>query len=60
MVDPKSRDLTRYRGATVVTPNLRETEAAAREPIHNSAELAQRRRASSAGHRSLRFADYAW
>jgi D-beta-D-heptose 7-phosphate kinase/D-beta-D-heptose 1-phosphate adenosyltransferase len=40
VVDPKSRDLTRYRGATVVTPNLRETEAAAREPIHNDGELA--------------------
>jgi D-beta-D-heptose 7-phosphate kinase/D-beta-D-heptose 1-phosphate adenosyltransferase len=39
VVDPKSRDLMRYRGATVVTPNLRETEAAAREPIHNTGEL---------------------
>jgi D-beta-D-heptose 7-phosphate kinase / D-beta-D-heptose 1-phosphate adenosyltransferase len=29
VVDPKSRDFTRYRGATVVTPNLRELEAAA-------------------------------
>ncbi len=41
VVDPKSRDLARYRGATVVTPNLRETEAAAREPIHNDADLAR-------------------
>ncbi len=40
VVDPKSRDLARYRGATVITPNLRETEAAAREPIHNAEELA--------------------
>ncbi len=40
VVDPKSRDLVRYRGATVVTPNLRETEAAAREPIQNAEELA--------------------
>lgn len=39
VVDPKSRNLARYRGATVVTPNLRETEAAAREPIHNVDEL---------------------
>jgi D-beta-D-heptose 7-phosphate kinase/D-beta-D-heptose 1-phosphate adenosyltransferase len=28
VVDPKSRDFTRYRGATTVTPNLRELEAA--------------------------------
>jgi D-beta-D-heptose 7-phosphate kinase / D-beta-D-heptose 1-phosphate adenosyltransferase len=29
VVDPKSRDFTRYRGATLITPNLRELEAAA-------------------------------
>ncbi len=29
IVDPKHRDLSRYRGATAVTPNLRELEAAA-------------------------------
>jgi len=29
MVDPKYRDFTRYRGATTLTPNLRELEAAA-------------------------------
>jgi D-beta-D-heptose 7-phosphate kinase / D-beta-D-heptose 1-phosphate adenosyltransferase len=29
VVDPKSRNFTRYRGATVITPNLRELEAAA-------------------------------
>jgi len=29
VVDPKHRDFTRYRGATTVTPNLRELEAAA-------------------------------
>jgi len=29
VVDPKSRDFTRYRGATTVTPNLRELELAA-------------------------------
>lgn len=39
VVDPKSRDLARYRGATVITPNLKETAAAAGDPIHNSTEL---------------------
>lgn len=39
VVDPKSRNLARYRGATVVTPNLRETAAAAGEPIENSDDL---------------------
>lgn len=39
VVDPKSRDLSRYRGATVITPNLRETSAAAGEPIHEQTEL---------------------
>ncbi len=29
VVDPKSRDFTMYRGATVITPNLHELEAAA-------------------------------
>ncbi|MCU1326371.1 MAG: hldE [Bryobacterales bacterium] len=29
VVDPKSNDLSRYRGATVITPNLKETVAAA-------------------------------
>jgi rfaE bifunctional protein kinase chain/domain len=40
VVDPKSRDLSHYRGATVITPNLRETAAAAGKAIHDSAELA--------------------
>jgi D-beta-D-heptose 7-phosphate kinase/D-beta-D-heptose 1-phosphate adenosyltransferase len=40
VVDPKSRDLSRYRGAAVITPNLKETSAAAGEPIHDAAELA--------------------
>jgi D-beta-D-heptose 7-phosphate kinase/D-beta-D-heptose 1-phosphate adenosyltransferase len=31
IVDPKSRDFTRYRGATTVTPNLRELELAAQQ-----------------------------
>ena len=41
VVDPKSRDLARYRGATVVTPNLKETAAAAGEPIETSGDLAR-------------------
>ena len=40
VVDPKSRDLGRYRSATVITPNLKETATAAGEPIHDSTELA--------------------
>jgi D-beta-D-heptose 7-phosphate kinase/D-beta-D-heptose 1-phosphate adenosyltransferase len=39
VVDPKSRNLERYRGATVVTPNLKETGAAAGEAVGNSDEL---------------------
>jgi rfaE bifunctional protein kinase chain/domain len=39
VVDPKSRDFGRYRGATVITPNLKETGAAAGDPVHNSNEL---------------------
>ena len=39
VVDPKSRDLGRYRGATVVTPNLKETAAAAGEPVENPGDL---------------------
>jgi D-beta-D-heptose 7-phosphate kinase / D-beta-D-heptose 1-phosphate adenosyltransferase len=33
VVDPKHRDFTRYRGATTVTPNLRELEAAAGQSL---------------------------
>jgi rfaE bifunctional protein kinase chain/domain len=40
VVDPKSRDLSRYRGATVITPNLKETAIAAEDPIHNPGQLA--------------------
>ena len=36
VVDPKSRDLARYRGATVVTPNLKEAAAAAGESIEST------------------------
>jgi D-beta-D-heptose 7-phosphate kinase/D-beta-D-heptose 1-phosphate adenosyltransferase len=39
VVDPKSRDLARYQGATVITPNLKETAAAAGEPIETSVGL---------------------
>lgn len=39
VVDPKSRRLERYRGATVVTPNLKETGAATGETIANSEDL---------------------
>jgi D-beta-D-heptose 7-phosphate kinase/D-beta-D-heptose 1-phosphate adenosyltransferase len=33
VVDPKHRDFTRYRGATTITPNLRELEAAAAQAL---------------------------
>jgi D-beta-D-heptose 7-phosphate kinase / D-beta-D-heptose 1-phosphate adenosyltransferase len=33
VVDPKHRDFTRYRGATAITPNLRELESAAGGPL---------------------------
>jgi rfaE bifunctional protein kinase chain/domain len=39
VVDPKSRDLARYRGATVITPNLKETAAATGELIETSGDL---------------------
>jgi rfaE bifunctional protein kinase chain/domain len=39
VVDPKSRNLQRYRGATVITPNLKETGSATGEMIANSDEL---------------------
>jgi D-beta-D-heptose 7-phosphate kinase/D-beta-D-heptose 1-phosphate adenosyltransferase len=42
VVDPKSPDLSRYQGATVITPNVRETaEATGGEPIGTSDDLAQ-------------------
>lgn len=40
VVDPKSRNLARYRGATIVTPNLKETGQAAGGPIQNDSDLA--------------------
>ncbi len=33
IIDPKSRDFSRYRGATILTPNLRELEAAAGQAL---------------------------
>jgi len=39
IVDPKSRDFARYRGATAITPNLKETAAAAGAPAHDPATL---------------------
>ncbi|MES1260323.1 MAG: PfkB family carbohydrate kinase [Acidobacteriota bacterium] len=39
VVDPKSRDLSRYRGATLITPNLKEAAAAA-EPLQAPLDLA--------------------
>jgi rfaE bifunctional protein kinase chain/domain len=39
VVDPKGHDYARYRGATVVTPNLHEAEQAARLPVGDAAEL---------------------
>jgi len=38
-VDPKTEDFRRYRGATCVTPNLKELGAAARLPVGTDAEL---------------------
>ena len=39
-VDPKSDDFRRYRGATCITPNLKEFAAAARAPCGTEAEIA--------------------
>lgn len=39
VVDPKSADLSKYRGARIVTPNLKEAAAAAGEAIHSGADL---------------------
>ncbi len=38
-VDPKSEDFRRYRGATCVTPNLKELALAARLPVGSDAEI---------------------
>jgi D-beta-D-heptose 7-phosphate kinase/D-beta-D-heptose 1-phosphate adenosyltransferase len=39
VVDPKALDFSRYRGATVITPNLKEAAAAAHEPILSPFDL---------------------
>lgn len=39
IVDPKSPDLSRYRGAAVIAPNTKETVAAAGEPIQSNEDL---------------------
>lgn len=41
VVDPKSRSLAHYKGAKIVTPNLKESSAATGEPIHSNEELAR-------------------
>ena len=38
-VDPKSRDFARYRGATVLTPNLAEVRHATGDPVEDEASL---------------------
>jgi D-beta-D-heptose 7-phosphate kinase / D-beta-D-heptose 1-phosphate adenosyltransferase len=57
VVDPKHRDFKRYRGATAVTPNLRELEIAAGEALDaddpGAIESAARRIARSAALDSL-------
>lgn len=39
LVDPKGRDYGKYRGATALTPNKRETAEACRVDVHDSAVL---------------------
>ncbi len=39
VVDPKSSDLSRYKGATIITPNLKEAAAAAGEPVQSNEDL---------------------
>jgi D-beta-D-heptose 7-phosphate kinase/D-beta-D-heptose 1-phosphate adenosyltransferase len=39
VADPKARDLSIYRGATVITPNLREASEAAGDPLASTEEL---------------------
>lgn len=41
LVDPKGTDFTRYRGATLLTPNRKEAEAASGISITDAASLAQ-------------------
>ncbi len=48
VVDPSGRDYSRYAGATVLTPNLKEASVAAGTPIVDLASLSPPRRCSSA------------
>tara|TARA_R110000868_G_scaffold2384_6_gene17705 strand:- start:13861 stop:15321 length:1461 start_codon:yes stop_codon:yes gene_type:complete len=41
IIDPKARDLTRYRGATVITPNAKEAEEASGIDCHSDAGAAR-------------------
>jgi rfaE bifunctional protein kinase chain/domain len=41
IVDPKGTDYAKYRGATVVTPNVREAERALNREINSHADLAE-------------------
>jgi D-beta-D-heptose 7-phosphate kinase/D-beta-D-heptose 1-phosphate adenosyltransferase len=40
IVDPKGDNFTRYRGASLITPNLRELAAATRMPVSSNEEIA--------------------
>ena len=40
-VDPKSADFSHYRGATCITPNLKELAAASKMPVHDEAAVEQ-------------------
>ncbi len=39
VIDPKGNDYTKYRGATIITPNRKEAEAASRIPIKDEKSL---------------------
>ncbi len=39
IVDPKGSDFSKYRGASVITPNLAEAERAARHEIHTDTDI---------------------
>ena len=50
LVDPKTRDLSKYSGATTVCPNLGELAAATGVPAHRTAELMAAARAQMTEH----------
>lgn len=41
IVDPKGSDFTRYQGATVLTPNLKELAEASRMPVHGDSAIVE-------------------